>query len=257
MVELTPEQRAHLAAESRRRLARCVPWSRKLKWQPELNIEAETYPTVNLFAEVRASAKPVDELEAGEYVDSPGGRFRYALRLQRRGVPLQTWWGRELGSVLFDGDIEIPILFERENESRFRTYPWMSLTPAELLTLRPGTKLAKGKVVIAGLGLAHQLIEVSKRRSVDQITVVERSHELCELIMPRAMPVVAQHGKTEVRVIIGDAFSVLPRLEADVALVDVFPEYGDNRAAMANLRRSCPKIARMWDWGMSEVLGAR
>ena len=255
MVELSDAQRAHLAAEVRRRLGRCVPWNRKLQWAPELNIQASTYPTVNLFDEVRPSARPVNELREGEYVDSENGQFRYAVRIHRRGAPLETWWGRKLGTVIFDGDIEIPILFEREGEGRpFRTYPWMSLTPAELLTLRPGTKLAKGHVVIAGLGLAHQLIEVGKRRAVTKITVVERSRELVEMIMPRAMAVLGQHGRTQVHVVGGDAFRLLPTLEADVALVDVFPAYGDNRAAMAELRKRCKAIGRMWDWGASELL---
>ncbi|PRP90038.1 hypothetical protein ENSA5_68410 [Enhygromyxa salina] len=255
MVELTKAQRAHLAADVCRRLSSCVPWGRKLRWAPELNIQAKTYPTVNLFAEVKPSARGVEELREGEYVDSDGGRFRYALRLHRRGQPLETWWGRKTGTVIFDGDIEIPILFERKGPGQpFRTFPWMSLTPAELLTLRPGTRLAKGKVVIAGLGLAHQLIEVGKRRAVTEITVVERSRELVELIMPRAMAVLAEHGREQVRVAGGDAFALLPKLEADVALVDVFPAYGDNREAMAKLRGQCKKIKRMWDWGASDLL---
>jgi hypothetical protein len=257
-IELTPAQRAHAEAQWRRRLQSCVPWSRKLAWQPELNIAAASYPTVNLFGEVRASEREVDELREGEFVDSPGGQFRYAVRLHRRGRPLETWWGRKLGSVIFDGDIEIPILFEREDSSDpargWRKFPWMSLTPAELLTLRPGTKLAKGRVIIAGLGLAHQLIEVGKRKAVTEITVVERSREVVELIMPRAMAVLAEHGRTQVRVLGGDAFRLLPTLEADVALVDVFPAYGDNREAMAELRKRCKGIARLWDWGASELL---
>ncbi|NJK31626.1 MAG: hypothetical protein HC927_03975 [Deltaproteobacteria bacterium] len=80
--------------------------------------------------------------------------------------------------------------------------------------------------MIAGLGLAHQLIEVGKRDVVTEITVIERSAELCDLIMPRAMPILAAQGKTQVKVIVGDAFQVLPKLTADVALVDVFPTYG-------------------------------
>ncbi len=254
-VELSEAQRAHLAADVGRRLRICVPWSRKLQWAPELNIQANTYPSVKLFAEVRPAMRQVDELREGEYVDSEGGNFRYAVHLHPRGAALETWWGRKLGSVLFDGDIPIPILFEREGPGLpFRKFPWMSLTPAELLTLRPGTKLAKGKVIIAGLGLAHQLIEVGKRRAVTEITVIERSRELVELIMPRAMAVLAEHGRTQVRVLGGDAFKLLPKLEADVALIDVFPAYGDNREVMAKLRRDCKKIGRLWDWGMSELL---
>jgi hypothetical protein len=255
MVELTAAQRTLADAERRRRLQRCVAWSRALRWHPELDIKADSYPTVNLFAEVRASEREVDELRPGEYVDSAGGQFRYALRLHRRGVALPTWWGRELGSVIFDGDVEIPILFEREGPGgRWRKFPWMSLTPAELLTLRPGTKLAKGRVVIAGLGLGHQLIEVGKRRAVTEITVIERSHELVELIMPRAMAVLAEHGRTQVRVLGGDAFRLLPTLAADVALIDVFPAYADNREAMAELRRRCKGIGTLWDWGATALL---
>ncbi len=254
-IELSPAQRAHLEAQWRRRLQSCVPWNRKIAWQPELNIQAASYPTVNLFAEVRPSEREVDELREGEYVDSPGGQFRYALRVHRRGRPLETWWGAKLGSVIFDGDIEIPILFEREGPGgAWKKFPWMSLTPAELLTLRPGTKLAKGRVIIAGLGLAHQLIEVGKRRAVTEITVIERSRELVELIMPRAMAVLAEHGRAQVRVLGGDAFKLLPTLAADVALIDVFPAYGDNREIMAKLRRSCRGIERIWDWGASELL---
>ncbi|KIG18758.1 hypothetical protein DB30_07773 [Enhygromyxa salina] len=255
MIELTEAQRAHLAADVRRRLDSCVPWNRKLVWAPELNIQAHTYPTVNLFAEVAPTTRGVEDLREGEYVDSDGGQFRYAVRLHRRGAPLETWWGRKTGTVVFDGDIEIPILFERQGPGLpFRKFPWMSLTPAEMLTLRPGTKLAKGRVVIAGLGLAHQLIEVGKRRAVTEITVVERSRELVELIMPRAMAVLAKQGCEQVRVTGGDAFKLLPTLQADVALVDVFPAYGDNRVAMADLRKRCKGIARMWDWGASDLL---
>ena len=257
-VEITPAQRAHLEAEWRRRLQSCVPWTRKLAWQPELNIQASSYPSVNLFAEVRPSEREVDELREGEFVDSPGGQFRYAVRLHRRGAALETWWGKRLGSVIFDGDIEIPILFERESansgQTGWRKFPWMSLTPAELLTLRPGTKLAKGRVIIAGLGLAHQLIEVGKRQAVTEITVVERSRELVEMIMPRAMAVLASHGRTQVKVLGGDAFKLLPKLEADVALIDVYPAYGDNRGAMAELRKQCKGIKRLWDWGASDLL---
>jgi hypothetical protein len=175
------------------------------------------------------------------------------VRIHRRGRRIQTWWGPHLGDALFDADIEIPILFERERGPKgellgWRKYPWMSLTPGEILTLRVGTKLARGKVVIGGLGLAHQLMEVSKRRSVTEIVVVERSHDLADLIMPRALP----HIDKKVTVLIGDAFKVIPTLEADVALVDVFPNYGCNHAATRELAKKCRKIKKVWGWGTSE-----
>src|SRR4051794_14963853 len=101
-IELSEAQKAHLAADVSRRLRACVPWNRKLQWAPELNISAQTYPSVNLFAEVRPSARDGGDLRADEYVESERGTFRYALRLHRRGAPLETWWGRKTGTVLFD-----------------------------------------------------------------------------------------------------------------------------------------------------------
>ena len=59
-------------------------------------------------------------------------------------------------------------------------------------------------------------------------------------------------AKPKVKVIVGDAFKVLPTLEADVALVDVFPEYGNNHAATAQLARACKKIGKVWGWGGSD-----
>ncbi|NJK31627.1 MAG: hypothetical protein HC927_03980 [Deltaproteobacteria bacterium] len=136
MIQLTEAQRAFLVAEIQRRLQRCVPWTRKLKWAPELNIKADTYPLVQLFPELSPSMAPAGELDPTQYIDSPGGRFRYLVRLHPRGRLMETWWGRETGTVLFDGDILIPTLYERAANGDWSPYPWMSLTPAEFLTLR-------------------------------------------------------------------------------------------------------------------------
>jgi len=55
-------------------------------------------------------------------------------------------------------------------------------------------------------------------------------------------------------VIVGDAYEVLPTLSADVALVDIFPSYGGNEAAMMQLRKRCPKIKKMWGWGTAAMV---
>ena len=65
---------------------------------------------------------------------------------------METWFNQLRGSVVFDDDVELPVLYEKRADGNWGMYPWMSLTPAELLTLRPGTKLARGHTVIAGLG---------------------------------------------------------------------------------------------------------
>lgn len=253
-IELNEAQKRLLKEEYERRLASCTPWTRNIRWQPQMNVKGSTYRPLQLFPEVKPSERPPNELRTGEFIDSPRGMFRYAVRIHRRGRRIQTWWGPNLGDAVFDTDIEIPILFERENENPrgpWRKFPWMSLTPGEILTLRVGTKLAKGKVVIGGLGLAHQLIEVSKRNAVKEIVLVERSHELCDLILPRAMPIV-ESNDTKLTVLIGDAFGVIPTLEADVALVDTYPNYGCNHEATQRLAKKCRKIKKVWGWGTSE-----
>lgn len=249
---LSERQKAFLNARVKERLANCKPWTRSIRWEPEMNIIGSTYETLNLFPEVKPSAREVYELSEGEYIDSPNQSFRYAVKIHRRGAPLPTWWGPNLGTVVWDSDVEIPVLFERKpggKRGEWKQYPWMSITPGEILTLRVGTKMAKGKVIIGGLGLAHQLIEVAKRRAVTEIVLVERSQELVEFLLPRAI----KHceGK-KVSVAIGDAYQILPMLDGDVALLDIFPAYGENHAATQRIAKQCRKIKKVWGWGTSE-----
>jgi hypothetical protein len=257
-VRLSKAQAQALADDHVARLKRCVPWSSAVAWKPQLNFVASTYKVLELFPGVVASDQPVHLLEPGMFVDSPQRTFRYCVRLHRRGRPLLTWWGDQVGTVIFDGDVIIPALYEaRPEEERgdehWNEAPWMSLTPAELMTLRPGTRMAKGKVVIAGLGLGHQLIEVSKRLQVKRIVLVERNAELVEWILP----VVRPHVRKPLEVVIGDAYEAIPRITADVALIDIFPGYGDGHRRVAELARSSPGIKKFWGWGTSEMSGLK
>jgi hypothetical protein len=255
-IRLTPEQARAVVADYQTRLQQCVPWSPAAKWAPKLNFKGDTYEVLELFPGVIASDDPVDALHPGMFVDSPQGTFRYCVRLHRAGRPLLTWWGDQVGTVIFDGDVIIPALYEARKpddpgEGRWNEAPWMSLTPAEILTLRPGTRIARGKVVIAGLGLAHQLIEVSKRLQVKKVVVVELSQELVDWMLP----VVRPHVRKPLEVIVGDAYEVIPKLKADVCLVDIFPGYGDGFRRVKELAAKSPGIKTFWGWGTSEMTG--
>jgi hypothetical protein len=257
-VRMTPEQARAVVDDYQARLEQCVPWNPATKWAPKLQFRGDTYPVRELFAGVTASAAPVDSLEAGQFVDSPAGTYRYCVRLHPRGTPLLTWWGPEVGTVLFDSDVMIPALYERRpaddpGPGVWNETPWMSLTPAELLTLRPGTRMAKGRVVIAGLGLGHQLIEVSKRLQVKRIVLVERDQELVDWILPVLRP----HVRKPLEVLVGDAYQLLPKLVADVALIDIFPSYGDGFRRVPELAARSPGIKKIWGWGTSEMTGLR
>jgi hypothetical protein len=187
-----------------------------------------------------------DELEL-----SPSGQFCYLEKVLPAGEKLNTFCGSKRGTVLFDGPVKIPAIHERgwsEHFSAWHDDPWMSLTPMEAMTLRVGTKLAKGRVVVAGLGLGHQLIEVSHRRQVTSLVLVEHSAELVEWVIPRLTP----HLGMPVEVIVGDATEVLPKLTADVALVDIFKGYGGNNERRFLRRKHC-KIPTIWCWGAASL----
>ena len=51
-------------------------------------------------------------------------------------------------------------------------------------------------------------------------------------------------GPAELEVIVGDAEKVVPMLKADVACIDIYPDYGGNEFAP-----KCPDIGRVWVWG--------
>lgn len=222
-----------------------------MTWTPELNLVGSTFKNFNAFPELAASDAPVDRLNPAQRADSPNREFRYCVRLHRAGRLQLTWFGDQTGTVLFDSDVQFPAIFQclPGQPGVWSEAPWMSLTPAEILTLREGTRLARGNVVIAGLGLGHQLVEVSKRFQVKHITLVEQSQELVDFYLPRILPFI----KKKLAVIVGDAYAVLPTLAADVALVDIFPAYGHNAAAMRELARRSPKIKKMWGWGTAAL----
>ena len=178
------------------------------------------------------------------YVGDPTGRWTFIRRSVPRATTLRTYRGiHTCPGVTFDTPVAIPQLWE--SSERWRGEPWMSVTPHEVITLRPGTRKAKGHVVVAGMGLGMQLIDVCARRQVRRVTLIERDQALVDWLWPCIQAKCAQ----PVDVIVGDVFAVLPKLRADVALVDTFPHYGGNDWERDQLRRSCPNVGHVWGWG--------
>jgi hypothetical protein len=235
------------------RVPKCVPWSPDMKWERQLNLQAKTYTTFSLFPVEPVNSQNCNECLPSQAVVSPHSRFLYCEKKLKMGWSLPTVYGREEGTVIFDGPVVIPALHEAASEraaGKWDIGPWMSLTPSELFTLRPGTKRAKGDVIVAGLGLGHQLIEVSKRKQVKKLILVEKSQELVDWLLPHIRLHMARPVDD---VVVGDAYEVMPKLRADVALVDIFPSYGFNSDERKRLERTCPNIGFIWAWGAYEL----
>jgi spermidine synthase len=92
--------------------------------------------------------------------------------------------------------------------------------------------------------MGYQLIEVSKRKNVERITVAEIDKSLIDWLMP---VIREKLGPVPVDVIHGDVFKVFgPPFEADVCLLDVYPKMGSNTAGPLS---GNPGLKKIWVWG--------
>lgn len=229
--------------EKKRRLAYCVDWDPQMPFVQELNLRGKSYNPKSLFKVKPSPNHPNTEKDRKCIKLSPSGRFCYFEMKIKRGRQLTTAQGRNSGTVMFDSDVIVPAIYERDDwgNRKWRENPWMSHTPQEVFTLRPGTRFAKGNVVLGGLGMGYQLEEVCKRgKKVKRVIVVERSEELVDWIWPQLD---LSDRDDDVEFIIGDAKEEIPLLEADAALIDIYPSYGGNNFP------DCPNIRKLWVWG--------
>lgn len=257
-------QREREREERKERLKHAVPWDLKMKWASNLAIKAETWPTWNLFAVEPSSHNNVnDEDDTSKLIISPCKQFVFYKKLLSRGAKIALFNGSKSGDVMFDGPVAIPALHERARNGEWKELPWMSLTPMELLTQRPGIRFAKGHTIVAGLGLGWALIEIMRKKTVKKVTLVERSQSLVDWILPRVMDMAKlRYGETwpPLDVVVGDAYTVMPPMVADVAIVDIFDSYGsndflDDMRLRYKIRDAtpCPNIGRVWSWGAAHV----
>jgi hypothetical protein len=224
-----------------------VPWNPKMKWREWMMISADSYNrwlgSRNLAPELRPTENQVRKnMTPSEYISIPGTDMHYLNAILPKHTRLYTACGNRIGWVAFDGDVVIPSL-RRGDGGRDKT--WMSLTPMEIMTLRPGVTKARKHTVIAGLGLGHQLIDVTRKRTVKTVTLVERSKPLRNWVLPR----IERHlGDAKLYTLCGDARKILPGLTADVALTDIDDSYGNNE-----FHPETPNIPVRWVWGSAVI----
>ena len=230
--------------ECERRQRLLQEWSPKIKWATSLVIRGESYKPPSLFEVKPTKHKlPQVSLADGEALVSPCGNWMYREIVLPEWGKLLTLSGSKQGDVMFDGDVLIPIINRKYlRHDAWKEEPWMSLTPMELITMRTGVRHARGRVVVAGLGMGHQLQEVCKKRTVKEVVLVERDQGIIDWITPQ----LDTRGKL-VKIICGDAYKEVPKLTADTALIDIFDGYGNNTFSR------CQNINNVWIWGSAPI----
>jgi len=203
---------------------------------------------------------PVLWPESGKFVVSPQGNFAYQNRIVPEGDPLRLY-GKQPGVVVWNGDIVHPILIDLTRShtgDRFDANTplkdrvqfgaiWMSLNPMEVLTQRSGVRMAKGKVVIGGLGLGWLLRKVCDKAEVDHVIVVEKSKELLDWYGYKMCGSFAKVSD----VICDDIYNQIDKygLEARY-LLDIWHLYSGaaNDYRLVPVRRKLKR--RLWAWGL-------
>lgn len=242
------EMRQH-GIEERCRTA--VPWDPEMPWKKHLTIQASTYRPLQLFPKLPVT-KVIDPntIPRGQRVTSKDGRWLYCTKVVPRGMTLSTAYGNRRGTVMFDGPVEVPVLHYWPEWSKLPFWernPFMSFTPMEYFTLRTGTRLARGHTIVAGLGLGHQLIEVSRQPRVKSITLVGKSQALVDFVLPRVRPHL--RPDTALQVVVADVEQVLPRLVGDVALIDIYPIYSGHQEQKQRISSFALGVKKVWHWG--------
>ena len=222
----------------------------KTKWKSYLVLDGKKYNPESLMPDAyKAKAKEYLKSAAkGEH--SPSGRFVFLHIVHPRGEPLNLYQpGTKVGSVRFTTNVNIPCLLEW-NRARTDATTWMSLTPSEMITQRNGIRMAKGEVVVYGLGLGWFLSRVCAKKSVTKVTVVEKEREIIDWLKPKILALYPQTQKV-VDWVCADAYEyagTAPQDDSRTHLFDIWPGFKD-APWDDKFQKLKAKLTRIWGWG--------
>lgn len=214
-----------------------VEWDEdRTRYAPRLLLSADSFRPDRLF-DCPAST----DWRLG--ITSPSGNYLYSNRILPAGTPLGLNLSPScLGSVRFDGDVVIPTLFDLTSGS---PDPWMSTTPKEVITQRPGIRRAHGTVLIGGLGLGWFVRKVHDRPEVERIIVVEACRELLDWY---GHDLCGRMSKVT-DVIYGDVYDQIGKFGTKAKyLLDIWKDYGE--CVQDERFLQCRRLYKhVWGWG--------
>jgi len=158
---------------------------------------------------------------------------------------LVIYLGLKKVNCSFTGPVMVPMLLgPTTGEHHF----WMSLTPMEVFSLRPGIEKAEGRVLVAGLGMGWMTQKILEKPEVEHVTQVEICSEIIQFF---GRPLENMFPE-KISIVQGDIWKIVPQLDLgsfDSIIFDIWPEYGT--AYLDRNFRELKKIYRskVWGWG--------
>jgi hypothetical protein len=128
---------------------------------------------------------------------------------------------------------------------------WMSITPLEIESAEIGIRLARGHVLVMGLGMGWAAAATAVQGGVTAVTIVERDPDV--LALHAELDLFAQlpdHARAKLRIVEGDAYAYVPDRPVDLLMPDIWlPLVNDGRIDEVRRMQANAKAAGIYFWG--------
>jgi hypothetical protein len=128
---------------------------------------------------------------------------------------------------------------------------WMSVSPLEVESAEIAIRLARGHVLVLGLGMGWNAAATAMRDDVTAVTVVERDAGV--LALHRELDIFAQlprAARAKIEIVEGDAFDYRPARPVDLMVPDIWlPLVSDRRVGEVQAMQANVGAASIYFWG--------
>ncbi|HAE51262.1 MAG: hypothetical protein CMO30_04005 [Tistrella sp.] len=167
----------------------------------------------------------------------PISRGRWELRV----VPMNMAPGYWTMSAL----VENMAVLLRDRQS------WMSTTPLEIESQEIGVHLARGHVLIYGMGMGWSALASALQDAVTAVTVVEFDPDVIalheELDLAAQLP---EAARVKLKIVQGDAYAYVPDRPVDLLMPDIWlPMLNDGRVDEVRQMQANVQAGAIYFWG--------